>query len=423
MTETKPHVVIVGAGFGGLACAQRLGGAGFPVTVVDRHNYHLFVPLLYQVATAALSPADIARPIRSMLARYPNINVVLDEVTGIDLDGRQLKLAREGERPFDYLVLAAGSSYSYFGHDDWAPAAPGPRTIEDARQIRAKLLLAFEQAETCDDPVERQRLLTTVIIGGGPTGVEMAGAVAELTRHSLARDFRHINPAAASILLVEAGPRLLPFFPDSLSLYAEETLTRLGVTVMKGQKVEDVTPDSVTISGKVTPAGCIVWGAGVKAAPVANWLGMESDRQGRVTVEPDLSVAGLDRVFVVGDCAAALGPGDRPLPALAQVAQQQGLHLGKALRRHIEKGTTLAPFRFRNRGDAAMVGRNAAVFDFGRITLKGRLGWLLWALVHIYLLNGFQNRLLVAVKWLWMYVSYESGARLITGEGPKKEEP
>lgn len=420
MTEPRTSdVVIIGAGFGGLACARRLGGSAARVTVVDRHNYHLFVPLLYQVATAALSPADIAQPIRHMLSRYPNIEVVLDEVTGVDLAARRLTLSREGPLHFGRLVIAAGSSYSYFGHDDWAKAAPGPRTLEDARVLRARLLLAFEKAETSDDPAERERLLTTVVVGGGPTGVEMAGAVAELARHSLARDFRRIDPTHARILLVEAGPRILAAFPEKLSAYAETALTRLGVTVLNNHTVDHVAPGEVTINGTTHRAGCIIWGAGVKAAPAAAWLGIAPDRQGRIAVNPDLSVPGHDGVFVIGDCAAAPGPNDRPLPALAQVAHQQGHHLGKGLRRQIARGTPLAPFRFRNRGDTAVVGRNAAVFDFGWITVKGRIGWLLWALVHIYLLTGFQNRALVAVHWFWLYLTYERGARLITGGEPR----
>lgn len=411
----KSDVVIVGAGFGGLACARRLGRSGASVTVVDRHNYHLFVPLLYQVATAALSPSDIARPIRHMLARYRNIEVVLDAVTGVDRAAKQVMLNREQPIGFDKLVIAAGSSYNYFGHDDWAADAPGPRTLENARAIRARMLLAFEGAETCDDPAERDRLLTTVIIGGGPTGVEMAGAAAELARYSLVRDFRRIEPARARILLVEAGPRLLSGFPEKLSAYAEGALTKLGVTVMTNHSVDHIEADAATIAGKRVGAGCIIWGAGVKAAPVAGWLGLEADRQGRVAVEADLSARGLKDIYVIGDCAAVAGSDGRPLPALAQVAHQQGLHLGKGLRKQIEHATPLEPFRYRSRGDTAVVGRNAAVFDFGRLTLKGRLGWMLWAFVHIYLLTGFENRALVAMRWFWLYLTYERGARLITG--------
>jgi NADH dehydrogenase len=394
-----PRIVIVGAGFGGLACAKALGNARARVTVVDRRNYHLFVPLLYQVATAALSPADIARPIRSMLSRYPNIDVILGDVVGVDPVARIVRLADGPDLPFDRLVFAAGSNYNYFGHDDRAAAAPGPRTIEDARTIRARLLLAFEHAEIAADPAEQARLLTTVIVGGGPTGVEMAGSVVELARHALLRDFRRIDPAKARVILVEGGPRLLSTFPESLSAYTRTALEKLGVTVLTGATVEAIAPHAVTIGGAVVPAGCIIWGAGVRASPAAEFLG----------------VPGLDGVYVIGDSAAAPGADGKPLPALAQVANQQGWHLGKALRRNLAKGTPLPPFRFGNRGNTAIVGRNAAVFDFGWLRLKGRIGWLFWAIVHIYLLTGFENRALVAVHWLWMYLTYQRGARLITG--------
>jgi len=415
-----PHVVVIGAGFGGLACARKLGNSSARVTVIDRRNYHLFVPLLYQVATAALSPADIARPIRRMLARYRNIEVVLGEVTGIDLEGRRVHVAGLADIAFDILVVATGSTYSYFGHDEWAKAAPGPKTIEDARTIRTQLLLAFERAEAMPECPERTELLTTIVVGGGPTGVEMAGAVAELTRHSLARDFRHIDPSAARVILVEAGPRLLTSFPEELADHAKAALEKLGVTVMIGKAVEKITPGEVTIAGKAERAGCIIWGAGVQATPVAKWLGVTPDRTGRVAVNPDLSVVGCDKVYVVGDSALLAGADGKPLPALAQVAHQQGLHLGKALRKSIEKGAPLPPFRFHNRGNTAIVGRNAAIFDFGWLRLKGRIGWMLWAIVHIYLLTGFENRLLVAIHWFWLYLTYERGARLITSDLPRK---
>ncbi len=410
---TGPHVVIVGAGFGGLACARRLGGASARITVIDRCNYHLFVPLLYQVATAALSPADIARPIRRMVARHRNISVVLGEVVGIDVEKRCIRVADEPDISFDILIVATGSTYSYFGHDEWARVAPGPRSIAEARAIRTKLLLAFEHAEIVKDAEERSRLLTTVVVGGGPTGVEMAGAVAELTRHSLARDFRNIDPTEARILLVEAGPRILSNFPESLSDYAQRSLERLGVTVLTGHSVDDVRPGEVTIDGRRERVGCIIWGAGVKASPVARWLGVEPDKAGRVPVNPDLSVVGYEGIYVIGDSAMLAGADGRPLPALAQVAHQQGLHLGKSLRKSLADGKPMPPFRFHNRGNTAIIGRNAAVFDFGWLKLKGRIGWMLWAIVHIYLLTGFENRLLVAVHWLWLYLTYERGARLI----------
>lgn len=415
----KPRIVIIGAGFGGIACAKALGGAEAAVTVVDRTNYHLFVPLLYQVATAALSPADIARPIRAMLSRYRNIDVVLGDVVGIDTTQRVVLLAAGPALAYDRLILAAGSRYNYFGHDDWEEAAPGPRTIDDARAIRDRLLLAFERAETEPDPAEQERLLTTVVVGGGPTGVEMAGSVAELARHTLVRDFRRIDPSRARVLLVEGGPRLLSTFPEELSDHARRRLEALGVTVITGASVEAITRHSVTIAGRVQEAGCIVWGAGVKASPVATMLGVALDRAGRVPVGPDLAVAALPGVFVIGDSAAVAGADGKPLPALAQVANQEGRHLGRALRRNLAFGTPLPPFRYRDRGNTAIVGRNAAIFDFGRVRLKGRIGWLLWAIVHIYLLTGFENRALVAMRWLWMYLTYQRGARLITGASPE----
>ncbi len=407
--------MIVGAGFGGLPCARALGGAAIDVTVIDRNNYHLFVPLLYQVATAALSPADIAQPIRRMLARWNNIQVLLGEVTGIDPEDRQVRLADGSTLGFDRLVIAAGSAYSYFGHDDWAAAAPGPRSIEDARLIRARLLRAFEHAEACTDPREQEALLTTIVVGGGPTGVEMAGSIAELARYSLRRDFRNIDPTKARILLVEAGPRLLSTFPDALSTYAMKALAGLGVTVRTNTAVEKIESGRVTMAGEVVRAGCIVWGAGVRASPAAAWLGIDADKAGRIAVGPDLSIPGMPGISVVGDTALALDETGQPLPALAQVANQQGAYLGKALRANILEGTPMPPFRFHNRGNTAVIGRDAAVFDFGSWRLKGRIGWLMWAIVHIYLLAGFDKRVLVATQWLWRYLTYQTGARLITG--------
>jgi NADH:quinone reductase (non-electrogenic) len=415
-SDGRPRIVIIGAGFGGLSCAKALGGADAAVTVVDRRNYHLFVPLLYQVATAALSPADIARPIRSILSRYRNIEVILGDVNGIDLAARRVTLRDGPDLPFDRLVFAAGSNYNYFGHDTWAEAAPGPRTIEDARTIRRRLLLAFERAEIATDLTEQERLLTTVVVGGGPTGVEMAGSVAELARHSLARDFRHIDPSKARILLIEAGPRLLPTFPETLSDYARTALERLGVTVSTGARVQAIAEGSVNIDGRIQPAGTIIWGAGVRASPATAYLGLPLDRAGRVTVGADLAVPDRDGIYVIGDSAAAPDADGNPLPALAQVANQQGWHLGRAIRRNLRNGRPLPPFRYRSRGDTAIVGRNAAVFELGGFRLKGRIGWMLWALVHIYLLTGFENRSLVAVHWFWMYLTYQRGARLITDD-------
>jgi NADH dehydrogenase len=412
MAETQ-RIVIIGAGFAGLACAEALGRRGIAVTLVDRNNYHLFVPLLYQVATAALSPADIARPIRRILSRYPSVNVIMGEVVGIDRAARTVELADGTQLSYARLVVAAGSAYSYFGHDEWARFAVGPRNLEQARTIRANLLSAFERAEVTTSDAERDVLMTTVVVGGGPTGVEMAGSIAELARHALARDFRHIDPRRARILLVEAGPRLLAAFPQSLADYAQHALERLGVTVMTNHAVESIEPGAVTIGGRQIEAGTIVWGAGVKASDAGRWLGVERARDGRVPVDPDLSVKGAPDIFVLGDMALFPDEKGVPLPALAQVAKQQGTHLGKALAKNLLHGAPLTPFRFHDRGNTAIVGRNAAVFDFGWLRLKGRLAWFLWAFVHVYLLVGFENRMRVSLQWAWRYLTYENGARLI----------
>jgi NADH:ubiquinone reductase (H+-translocating) len=418
--SSEPHVVIIGAGFAGLACAKALGNAPARVTLIDRTNYHLFVPLLYQVATAALSPADIARPIRRILGRCRNIDVVLGEVTATDTNARMLTTSTGLVGPYDKLVVATGSRYSYFGHPEWAAHAKGPRSLEDARFIRTRLLTAFERADSTTDQAERDRLMTIIVVGGGPTGVEMAGSVAELARHALARDFRHIDPRQARILLVEAGPRLLASFPQSLAEYAKRALEKLGVTVMLGQPVENISADCAMVGGRMISAGTVIWGAGIEAAPGVKMLGLPLDRAGRVSVGPDLSVPGLPGVYVLGDSAAALDADGKPLPALAQVAAQQGDYLGRVLAAEARGRPLGKPFRFRNRGNTAIIGRNAAVFDFGKWQLKGRFAWFLWALVHVYLLVGFENRLQVAGHWLWSYLTYERGARLIMPDAADK---
>ena len=411
--EAGPRIVIIGAGFGGLACARGLGNKPVAVTIVDRRNFHLFSPLLYQVATAVLSPADIAQPIRSVLRRFRNIDVVMSEVVGVDFAAREVKLNDGPSLPYDRLVIATGSQYSYFGHAGWPSLAPGLKTIEDAQEIRARLLLGFERAELSRDPAEQQALTTTIIVGGGPTGVEMAGAVAELARHALAGDFRHVRPQAARIILVEAGPRILSGFPESLAAYASRRLRRLGVTVLTGKAVEDIEACRVKIAGEWLDAGTVIWGAGVEASPAASWIPAARDRSGRVIVASDLSVPGLSGVFVIGDLAHCRRADGDPLPGLAQVANQQGRHLGRQLADSMRFGAALAPFEFEDRGNTAIVGRNAAIFDFGRRRLRGFVGWLLWAIVHVYLLVGFEKRLLVTLQWLWLYVTYQRGGRLI----------
>lgn len=405
---------------GGDPAAGRTAAWRIRVTVIDRQNYHLFVPLLYQVATAGLSPADIAEPIRRILSRHRNIDVILGNVAGVDTDRRVVTLADGNFVAYDRLVLATGSAHSYFGHDEWAPLAPGLKTVEDARIIRTRVLMAFEQAETCPNVERQQRLMTTIIVGGGPTGVELAGAIAELARFTLARDFRRIDPRSAKIVLVEAGPRLLPTFPEKLSGYAAWVLGRLGATILTGQsveKVEEEEEEGVTVGGRAISAGTIIWAAGVKASSAARWLGVDADKAGRVRVDPDLSGSGRDGIYALGDTSLAMGDDGRPLPGLAQVAKQQGHHLGKALAANLLHGTAMPPFHYRNRGNTAIIGRSAAVFDFGKHRLKGWLAWMLWAVVHVYLLVGVENRLTVSLKWLLRYLTYQQGARLIADVG------
>ncbi|MFO6448747.1 NAD(P)/FAD-dependent oxidoreductase [Erythrobacter sp. NE805] len=420
--QARPRIVIIGGGFGGIACAKALARAAADVTVIDRNNYHLFQPLLYQVATAALSPADIAEPIRKLLRRQRNAEVVMAEVTGIDTAARMV-LTGDGARiPYDRLVIATGSVYNYFGHADWERHAPGLKTIDNARAIRTRVLMGFECAEREADPARREALMTSVIIGGGPTGVEMAGSIAELARHALARDFRHIDPREARVVLVEAGPRVLAAFPEALSAYALRRLEKLGVEVRTGEAGEEVTADGVRLPGGFLPANAIVWGAGIRASPAAQWLGVAPDRAGRIPVNARLEVAGHPGIYALGDTVAAPGPTGAPLPGLAQVAKQQGEHLGRELARELRgSGGAPAPFVFRNRGNAAIIGRHAAVFDFGKRRLKGTLAWLLWAVVHVYLLVAFEQRVLVSIQWLWRYVTYQRGARLITNRTDASE--
>jgi len=416
---TKPRVVIIGGGFGGVACARALGGAAADVLVLDRRNHSLFTPLLYQVATAALSPSDIAEPIRKALGRHKNIRVALAEVTGIDAAARQVILKDGAREPYDHLVIASGSEYDYFGHEDWQAVAPGLKTVNEARVIRQRLLLSYEQAEATDDPALRRALLTHVVIGGGPTGVEMAGAMVELGRHIIARDFRRIRPEDLRVILIEAGPRLLTAFPEHLARFAQDYLERHGVEVRLNFPVQELRPDAVTAGGEVIPTGCVVWGAGVRGSRAAQWLGIPAEKGNRLPVQPDLSVAGFAGIHALGDTAACKSEDGRPLPALAQVAKQQGQHLGKGLRGLIEHGTPLTAFKFHDRGNTAVVGRNAAIFDFGKRQMKGRIAWYLWALVHVYLLLNVEKKILVSVQWFWNYLSRQPGARIIDESPPQ----
>jgi NADH:ubiquinone reductase (H+-translocating) len=412
----RPHIVIVGAGFGGLSAAHELAGADADVTVIDRRNYHLFQPLLYQVATAGLSPAQIASPIRAILRKAANVRVILGRVTGIDKK-RRVVMLEEREIAYDYLVVATGSRHSYFGHDEWERVAPGLKKIDDATGIRRRILAAFEHAESTDQADEKRRFLTFVVIGGGPTGVEMAGAIAELAHVALRHDFRNINPAEARIVLVEAGPRLLPGFPPVLSEAAHHSLKKLGVDVRLGTPVSHCDPTGVIIGDQRLEAATIIWGAGVAASSAANWLGVEADRLGRVMVGPDLSLSGHPEIFVIGDTAHALGRDGKPLPGLAPVAKQQGAYVARLLRARLAGKPAPPPFRYRDYGTMATIGRRAAVADFGWLKLHGTLAWLMWGLVHISFLIGFRNRFVVMFDWLWSYVTFQSGARLITGPG------
>jgi NADH dehydrogenase len=412
------RVVIVGAGFAGIEVARGLGAAGIQTLVIDRQNYYLFQPLLYQVATAGLSPADIAEPIRKILRGFPSVEVILGEVTALDAGQRTLTLADAKQFSFDFLILATGATHSYFGHDAWACLAPGLKSIADARKIRSRLLLAFEQAEMSNDADERRRLMTIAVIGGGPTGVELAGSIAELARYTLARDFHRIQPGSATVLLLEAGPRLLPAFPAVLSAYAQKKLTQLGVTVRTATPVEDVGPRRLIAAGTQIPVGLTIWAAGVTASPLGRLLGVPTDRAGRVTVNPDFSVPGLGEVYVLGDLSLKVDGTGKQLPGLAQVAKQEGIYLGRALARKILQQRAAAPFVFHNRGNTAIIGRHAAVFDFGWWRFKGNLAWWLWAFVHVYLLVGFQHRLSVVVQWLWQYLTFQRGSRLIVERDP-----
>ncbi len=407
------RIVIVGAGFGGLAAAAALKDAPADVVVIDRSNHHLFQPLLYQVATAGLAPTQIATPIRAILASQANTRVMLGEVTGVDTAA---KCVRMGERavPYDDLILATGASHGYFGHSEWAGSAPGLKTLDDALDLRSRILLAFERAELEEDPVERARLLTFIIIGAGPTGVELAGAIAELARRSLARDFRAIRGSMAKVVLLEAGQRVLPAFPEALSAYGKRSLEALGVQVRLGQAVTRCHDCGVELGSERIAARTILWAAGVMASPAADWLGAPKDRAGRTIVQPDLSLGGAPHVFVVGD-TAHLDIDGRPLPGVAPVAKQQGAYVGRLIADRIAGRLATAPFRYRDAGALATVGRKSAVVAMGPLRLTGAPAWLIWSAAHIWFLIGFRNRIAVTLDWMWAYLTFERGARLIIG--------
>ena len=411
--STRPRVVIVGAGFGGLAAAKRLAGRAVDVTVVDRRNHHLFQPLLYQVATAALSPADIAAPIRSILASARNVRVLLDEVHDVDADSNRVDLASGRSLEYDWLILATGARHSYFGRDEWAAHAPGLKSIEDALAIRRKVLLALEQAENETDPERRMALLTFVVIGAGPTGVEMAGAIAELARRAVSSDFRSITPHCSRVVLVEAGKRVLSAFPGKLSDDAARSLADLDVEVRLGSPVFDVGSGYVQLGDELILARTIVWAAGVQASPAAEWLDAEQDMNGRIFVEPDLRVPFRERIFAIGDTANAAGRSGKPLPAVAPVAKQQGQYVADVV-----LGRRKGAFAYRDFGNLATIGRSKAVIDWGTLQLSGFTAWLIWSVAHIWFLVGFRSRMAVAISWLWSYATYQRNARLITGEHP-----
>jgi NADH dehydrogenase len=423
MTQPRPQVVIVGAGFGGLQAAKALRRAGVDITVLDRHNHHCFQPLLYQVATAALSPAEVAWPIRHILRRQRNATVLMAEVTGVDTAGRRV-LTASGAMPYDYLIVATGATHSYFGHDEWAPVAPGLKHIEDALRIRRELLIAFERAELAKDDAERRRLLTFVIIGAGATGVEMAGAIAEIARHTLVKDFRRIDPSTARIILVEAGPRVLPTMPEDLSDYAKQTLMRMGVEVMTSTRVTKCDAGGVDLEQGRIDSHTLVWAAGVVASPAAVWLDASHDRAGRVTVEKDLSLPGHPEIFVIGDVAAVQDDKGRPVPGIAPAAKQMGRYAGKLIAARIG-GKSSQPFRYRHMGDLATIGRRAAILSWHGFKLKGFIAWLFWGLAHIYFLIGTKNRFIVAFTWFWDFITFSRGARLITevSEGAASPSP
>ena len=412
---SPPRVVIVGAGFGGLWAAKTLANAPAEVAVIDRENYHLFQPLLYQVATAGLSPADIAAPIRGIVGAHRNISVMLGEIVGDDVAARVVSIKGGRQVPYDYLVLATGARHAYFGHDDWEVLAPGLKRIEDATEIRRRILLAFEHAENETNPDERRRLMNLVIVGGGPTGVELAGAIAELARRALAKDFRNIDPRAARIILIEAGPRLLPSFPKDLSDDATQRLEKLGVEVRLGAPVTAIDSSGVTIGAVHIEARTAIWAAGVAASPAGRWIGAECDRVGRIKVDPNLAVPGHPEIFAIGDTALALDAAGRPLPGIAPVAKQQGRYVGRLIKAQLRGAKRVEPFHYRSYGNLATIGRKAAIIDFGWIHLRGLIAWVIWSVVHIYFLIGFRNRAMVALDWLWAYFTFQRGARLVTG--------
>jgi NADH:ubiquinone reductase (H+-translocating) len=411
--STLHRVVIVGAGFGGLETTYRLAGAPVTITLIDRRNHHLFQPLLYQVATASLATSEIAWPIRYLLRDRHDVTTLFATVTGIDAQSRCVVLDDGSRLPYDTLVLGTGARHAYFGHDEWEPFAPGLKTLEDATTLRRHILVAFERAERESDPEKRAALLTFVIIGAGPTGVELAGTIAELAHETLRPDFRNIDTRKARVVLIEAGSRVLAGFPDDLSAYAQRSLENIGVEVEFGHAVTECDADGVVFGGNRLEAKTMIWAAGVRASPAAEWLDAPADRAGRLEVEPDLTVPGHPEIFAVGDTITIPAWGGQPVPGIAPAAKQQGRYVAAAIKARLN-GETPAPFRYKHAGSLAQIGKRLAVIDFGRIKLRGTIAWWIWGIAHIYFLIGLRHRLSVALSWLWIYARDQRAARLIT---------
>ncbi|QWG18935.1 NAD(P)/FAD-dependent oxidoreductase [Bradyrhizobium sediminis] len=412
-SSDRHHVVIVGAGFGGLEATYRLAGAPVRITLLDRRNHHLFQPLLYQVATASLATSEIAWPIRYLLRGRPEVTTLFANVSGIDVQGKRVLLDDGDSLPYDTLVLATGVRHAYFGHDEWEPFAPGLKTLEDATTLRRRILVAFERAERETDPQRRAALLTFVIIGAGPTGVELAGTIAELAKDTLPPDFRNIDTHSTRVVLIEAGPRVLAGFPDDLSAYAQRSLESLGVEVRLNEAVTECSADGVVYGGKTLQARTLIWAAGVRASSAAEWLGAPHDRAFRLQVNPDLTVPGHPDIFAIGDTVTINGPDGKPVPGIAPAAKQQGRYVAQTIKARL-RGETLGPFHYKHAGSLAQIGKHKAVIDFGRFKLRGAIAWWIWGIAHIYFLIGLRNRLSVAISWLWIHARDQRAARLIT---------
>lgn len=413
-SKDRPRVVIVGSGFGGLQLVHSLNGTAVDITLIDRRNHHLFQPLLYQVATASLATSEIAWPIRQLLRKRPEVTTLMGTVTGVDVAARRVQLDGGDTVPYDTLVLATGARHAYFGHDEWEPFAPGLKTLEDATTIRRRILMAFERAERETDPERRAARLTFVIVGAGPTGVELAGTIAELAHVTMPADFRNIDTRKARVILIEAGPRVLAGFPEDLSAYAQRSVESLGVEVVLGQPVSECNRDGVVYGGQRLAAKTIIWAAGVRASPAAEWLDAPADRAGRLQVLPDLTVPGHPEIFAVGDTVTIAGPDGQPVPGIAPAAKQQGQYVAGMIAARLRADKLPPPFHYKHAGSLAQIGKKLAVIDFGRIKLRGTIAWWIWGIAHIYFLIGVRNRLQVAISWLWIHARDQRGARLIT---------